>query len=122
MAESTTTATLATTTLVFGMDEARVQIGMKMEQKLSDFSVEIQKCNENTETRKELCKTKIETEFFLVEVETKQRFTTEILFIVVMHGQCSMPNQMDLPKQPIPHSTLHRVTVLGWETSLVYFL
>jgi hypothetical protein len=35
------------------MDEARVQIGMKMEQKLSEFFVEIQKCNENTETRTE---------------------------------------------------------------------
>jgi hypothetical protein len=52
---------------------------MKVERKLSDFSVEKWKQNENMETKTEICGTETETEFFLAEVETEmeQRFSAE---------------------------------------------
>jgi hypothetical protein len=39
-------------------------VGMKVEQKLSDFSAEKWKQNENMETETEICKTETKTEFF----------------------------------------------------------
>jgi hypothetical protein len=39
-------------------------VGMKVERKLSDFSTEKWKWNENMETKTEICETEMETEFF----------------------------------------------------------
>jgi hypothetical protein len=41
-----------------------IVVGMKMEWKLSKFSVKKWKQNEDMETKIELCKTEMETEFF----------------------------------------------------------
>jgi hypothetical protein len=52
---------------------------MKVERKLSDFSAEKRKRNENMETKTEICGMEMETDFFLAEVETEmeQRFPAE---------------------------------------------
>jgi hypothetical protein len=39
-------------------------LGMKVEQKLSDFSAEKQKRNENMKTKIEICRAEMETIFF----------------------------------------------------------
>jgi hypothetical protein len=81
---------------------------MKMEWKLSDFSEEKRKWNENMEMEMEFCKMETKMDFFLVEAETKteQRFSAEqtrkwnfgfqlmrnFRFQLVLHGQYSRPN------------------------------
>jgi hypothetical protein len=41
-----------------------LEVGMKVERKLSDFSAEKWKQNENMETKTEICGTEMKTEFF----------------------------------------------------------
>jgi hypothetical protein len=52
---------------------------MKLERKISDFSSEKWKQNENMETKTKIYGTETETEFFLAEVETEmeRRFLAE---------------------------------------------
>jgi hypothetical protein len=52
---------------------------MKVERKLSDFSAEKQKRNENMKMEMEICGTETKMDFFLAEVETEleRRFLAE---------------------------------------------
>jgi phage pi2 protein 07 len=105
---------------------ALLSLGMKIEWKLSDFSAEKWKRNENMETEMEFCKTEMETVFLVeVETETEQHFPAEqtrkwnflfrlmwnFCFTVILHGQSSRPNtgpcQTKPPKEPLIYSLLH---------------
>jgi hypothetical protein len=81
---------------------------MKVERKLSDFSTEKQKRNENMKTKMEICETDMETEFFWWKWKQKWndifrrnrcgtgsfrfRLIWNFCFMVVLHGQSSRSN------------------------------
>jgi hypothetical protein len=68
---------------------------MKVERKLSDFSAEKRKRNENIKAKTEICGTEMETEFFLakVETETERRFPAEQM----RKRKVSFPTNMEFP-------------------------
>jgi hypothetical protein len=81
---------------------------MKVERKLSDFSVEKWKHNENMETKTEICETETETEFFWRKWKQKWngdfrwnrcgngsfhfRLIRNFRFMVVLHSESSRPD------------------------------
>jgi hypothetical protein len=91
----------------FALDEVH-QLGMKMERKLSDFSAEKRKQNENMETKTEIRGTETETEFFWQKWKQKWnsdfrrnrcgngsfrfRLIRNFRFMVVLHSQSSKPD------------------------------
>jgi hypothetical protein len=106
-----------------------VQVEMKVERKLSDFSTEKQKQNENMKTKTEICGTEIEREFFWRKWKQKRnivfwrnscrngsfcfRLIRNFCFMVVLYGKSSRSNMwlchIELSKQPTPTLQLHWV-------------
>jgi hypothetical protein len=83
-------------------------LGMKVERKLSEFSAEKQKRNENMKTKTEICRTEMETKFFWRKWKQKRngifrwnicgngsfrfRLIRNFCFMIVLHGQSSRSN------------------------------
>jgi hypothetical protein len=104
-----------------------MRVGMKVEQKFSDFSAEKRKRNENMETKMKICGTKTETDFFWRKWKRKWnsdfrrnrcgngsfRFwlIRNFHFMVVLHSQSSRPDMwpchIELSKQPTHTPPLH---------------